>query len=71
MKNAKEQYPINEGWLHLKVNLTPGSRITQSQALAFIGLNLENAEVAKYEHLKTVVNLIARRKREEGKEVAP
>ena len=63
-RRTKEKYPINEGWLHLKIKINPGVRISLKKALAMVGLTEETAEVPNFWHGKTVVNLTVRQKRE-------
>lgn len=61
----KKQYPIAEGWLHLKIKHVPGQTFSQSQLLPIIGLTDDTAEVALFRPGKRTTTIVARRKRDE------
>lgn len=59
----KQKYPVNEGWLHAKVNYTPGTQMTAEAMLKFFGCTSETHEVAKFSAFKTCARLVFRKKR--------
>lgn len=60
------KFPAKDGWIHAKLTLRPGVKITEKEALNFAGggvLSLEIYEVGEFRCLKTVAHLYFRKHR--------
>lgn len=64
MKDTK--YPANQGWVKGKLNIEPGTQLSQAQVVKFCtGGNPDDYEVPEFKHFKTVIRIVFRRKRVE------
>lgn len=61
----KKNYPINEGWLHVKLKHAPGTKFTKEDMLSFLLIkNPDDYEIAEFSAYKTVTNIILRKNRQ-------
>lgn len=60
--SMKDKYPTIDGWLHLRLSIVPGTKVTQELCLKFCGIkDLDNYEIAEFKHYKTVVRMVFRK----------
>lgn len=62
---ASKKYPIEEGWITAKLQLSePGEILDRDQVIKFLmGGHPEDYELAEYRNFKTLVRVIFRRKK--------
>lgn len=64
MSQKLKQYPISDGWLHLRLSILPGIKVSQEEAIKYIfpRASTEEIEVAEFRHFKRVVYVVFRKK---------
>lgn len=62
---STKKFPVKDGWIHLKVGLKKGVRVTQRRLLQLLlpmGAKEEEYEVGQFKHGKKSATIIVRRK---------